>query len=334
MARQVAVVGAPSSIGIRPYDDGEPRHLNRAPGVLRERGLVERLGAIDLGDVAPPPYRDYVRPRGRARNEREVVVYSRWLAEHVAAATAHDRFAVVLGGDCSIVLGCLLGAGHRGSVGLIYVDAHADFATPEESMTGSVASMALALATGRGETPLARLGGRAPLVDGRRVSLVGRRDEADGWYGHAALASSQILDLPHADLVPQDYGYLAAAALTRAAAGDVRGFWIHVDADVLNPVVMSAVDSPEPGGPMPGELVTLLTPLVQHPRALGLSLSIYDPALDPDRSGARQLVHLLEEILRRERGARRNDRQRAELRHGIAVAKPNSHPESDASSGV
>ena len=297
MARSIAIVGAPSNIGIRPYDDGEARHLNRAPGVLRERGLVERLGAIDLGDVVPPPYRDYVRPRGRARNEREVAIYSRWLAEHVTAAAAHGRFAVVLGGDCSIVLGCLLGASERSPLGLVYVDAHADFATPAESMTGSAASMALALATGRGDPPLARLGGRAPLVDGRHVALVGRRDEADGWYGHEALASSQILDLPHADLVPQDYGYLAAAALTRATARDVRGFWIHVDADVLNPVVMSAVDSPEPGGPMPGELVTLLTPLVRHPQAVGLSLSIYDPALDPDRSGARQLVHLLEAIL-------------------------------------
>ena len=296
MARQIAVVGAPSSIGIRPYDDGEARHLNRAPGVLRERGLVERLRASDLGDVVPPPYRDYVRPRGRTRNEREVALYSKWLAEYVTAATAHGRFGVVLGGDCSIVLGCLLGAAGRGPVGLVYVDAHADFATPEESMTGSAASMALALATGRGEAPLAHLGGGAPLVDGRHVALVGRRDEADGWYGHAALGSSPILDLPHSDLVPQDYGYLAAAALTRAAVREVRGFWIHLDADVLNPVVMSAVDSPEPGGPMPGELVTLLTPLVRHPRALGLSLSIYDPALDPDRSGARQLVHLLEAI--------------------------------------
>ena len=54
MARAIAVVGAPSSIGIRPYDDGVVRHLNRAPQVLRERGLIARLGAADLGDVAPP----------------------------------------------------------------------------------------------------------------------------------------------------------------------------------------------------------------------------------------------------------------------------------------
>ena len=296
----MAVVGAPSSIGIRPYDDGEARYLNRAPAVLRERGLIERLDAIDMGDVAPPPYRDYVRPPNRARNEEQVLRYSRSLAERVTAATANGRFALVLGGDCSVVLGCLLGAKRtaRGAVGLAYADAHADFATPDESRTGSVAGMALGLASGRGDTPLARLAGRAPLVAGGHVALLGRRDAAEAWYGHAALAGSSILDLPDHELLTQDFGDLAAASVSRVAAADVRGFWIQVDADVLNPAVMSAVDSPEPGGPMPDELVKLLGPLVRHPRALGLSLTTYDPALDPDRSCARQLVSFLGMLLR------------------------------------
>ena len=66
MARAIAVVGAPSNIGIRPYDDGAMRHLNRAPQVLRERDLIARLRAADLGDVAPPLYQDFVRPPNRA----------------------------------------------------------------------------------------------------------------------------------------------------------------------------------------------------------------------------------------------------------------------------
>jgi len=192
MDRAIAVVGAPSSIGIRPYDDGEARYLHRAPAVLRERGLIERLDALDLGDVAPPPYRDYVRPPNGARNEEQVLRYSRSLAERVAAATAYGRFGLVLGGDCSIVLGCLLAAKRTagGAVGLAYVDAHADFATPEESRTGSVASMSLALASGRGDSPLARLTGRAPPVRGGQSAFLGRRDAAEAWYGYAALASS------------------------------------------------------------------------------------------------------------------------------------------------
>jgi arginase len=299
MDRVIAMVGAPSSIGIRPYDDGEARHLNRAPDVLRERGLISRLDAIDMGDAVPPPYRDYARPPNRARNQEQVLRYSRALAQRVAAATAYGRFGLVLGGDCSIVLGCLLGAKRTagGAVGLAYVDAHADFATPEESRTGSVASMSLALASGRGDSPLARLAGRVPLVAGRHAALIGRRDAAEAWSGHAALGASPILDLPDHELLTQDFGDIARASLDRVAGPDVRGFWIQVDADVLNPAVMSAVDSPEPGGPMPDELVSLLGPLVRHPRALGLSLTIYDPALDPDRSCARQLVSLLAALL-------------------------------------
>src|SRR5262249_25126937 len=127
MNRPIAVVGAPSSLGISPYADGEAMHLDRAPGVLLRRHLVyllgavdfgrrnrvARLGALDLGDVMPPPYRDYAKPNERGRNEREVLSYSRALAGRVVSATQSRRFAVVVGGDCSIVLGCLLAARKR-----------------------------------------------------------------------------------------------------------------------------------------------------------------------------------------------------------------------------
>ena len=299
MDRPIAVVGAPSSIGIRPYDDGEPRHLDRAPGVLRERDLIRRLAATDCGDVVPPPYRDYARSPGRARNETEVGAYSRSLGARVAAATLGGRFGVVIGGDCSIVLGCLLGARRsvHGPVGLAYLDAHADFATPQESRTGSVASMCLGLASGRGGIPLARLGAGAPLVDPKHVALVGRRDAADVWYSHAALQTSSILDVPDEQLKANTAEETVAAVLARVASSDLRGFWIHLDVDVFNPVIMPAVDSPEPGGLMFNDLLNLLTPLVHHPQALGLDVSIYDPALDPDRSCARRLVGFLESLL-------------------------------------
>ncbi len=299
MARAIAVVGAPSNIGIRPYDDGALRLLDRAPQVLRERDLIARLRAADLGDVAAPLYQDFVQPPNRARNEHQVVAYSRSLAQRVSSGIAQGRFVLVIGGDCSVVLGCLMAARRKAAdaVGLVYVDAHADFASPDESRTGSVSGMALALATGRGNTSLSRLGGTMPLVDDRHVALLGRRDGATGWHGHAAFANSSILDLPSAQLQADDWLELAATTLDQVAPPDVRGFWIQVDADVLDPMTMAAVDSPEPGGPTPRELLRVLTPLVQHPRALGLSLTTYDPALDPDRSCARRLVNMLEALL-------------------------------------
>jgi arginase family enzyme len=75
------------------------------------------------------------------------------------------------------------------------------------------------------------------------------------------------------------------------------GFWIHVDADVLDPAELPAVDSPTPGGLKLDELAELLTPLVRHPGALGLELTIYDPGLDPDRTSGARLAALLQRVL-------------------------------------
>jgi arginase len=299
MRRAVAIVGAPSSIGLRPDDlSGEPQQVDRAPRILRDLGLVGRLGAADLGDVVPPPYVDFTRPPRRARNEAGVTTYSRRLAERVEVGLDNGRFVVVLGGDCSIVLGCLLGAArHSGQVGLAYVDAHADFATPEESQTGSVASMGLALAVGHGDSPLARLAGSAPVVRPEHVALIGRRDMSQPSYGHEALSVSRILDLPDPATQPGSAATTASAALAQVGSSEVAGFWILVDADVLNPLVMPAVGSPEPGGPGIDQLATLLAPLVSHPKALGMALTLYDPSLDPDRTCAGRLVELLDSLI-------------------------------------
>src|SRR5215831_4562068 len=147
MKRPIAVLGGSSSIGIRPYDDGRARRLNLAPRVLRDTRFVYRIGARDHGDVVPPPYMDFQRPGRRPRNELGVAAYSRTLAERVTSASRGDTFLLLLGGDCSVVLGSLLGLRPEGAppVGLAYVDGQADFASPEESHTGSVASMCLAL---------------------------------------------------------------------------------------------------------------------------------------------------------------------------------------------
>lgn len=305
--RRVAVVGAASSIGLRPHDKtGAPQEVNRAPETLRGLGLIERLDATDLRDVLPPPYEDFERPPGKARNEAGVASYSGSLADRVAACLSDDRFPVVIGGDCSIVLGCLLGARRAvrdTRIGLAYVDGHADFASPEESMTGSVASMGLALAVGRGGTRLARLAGPTPLVRGEDVALIGRRDQGQS-YGHEALAVSGILDVSWAAISPDGAAVpptaladTASVVLDRVAAKGASGFWILVDADVLSPDVMPAVGSPEPGGPDIDDLAALLAPLVDHQKALGIALTLYDPSLDPDRSSGARLVELLEKSL-------------------------------------
>lgn len=283
--RRLSLLGAPSNLGLKPYSDGRPRGVSQAPRVYRELGLVERLGARDLGDIQAPPYADFERPPGGTRNESAIADYSRSLADAVSQVT---DFLLVLGGDCSILLGSLLGLRSRGRIGLAFVDGHCDFALPSISVTGGAAGMDLALAVGRGG-PLARLAG-APLLREEDAAVLARKDQADEpYYGDASIRRSAVLDLP-AEAVD--------AALARIARPELDGFWIHLDVDVLDPDLMPAVDSPEPGGLGWEELAGLLIPLARHPKALGMEVTIYDPELDPDRAAGSRLVDLLGEVFR------------------------------------
>jgi arginase len=262
---------APTSLGNRPYEsDGTARWTHLGPARLREQHIVERLGARDLGDVPAAEYRDFIRPPGAIRNEDLVLDHVRRIA---AALEPHEGFTVVLGGDCSVLLGSLLGLSRGRELALVYLDGHTDFNTVETTVTGAVAGMDLALATGRGSSPLARLHGGLPLLRDEDVICVGIRD---GEFGDAAI---RIATEPEEVLHHLEE----------------RDFFIHLDVDVLDPSIMPFVDSPEPGGLDRDRLLSFLRPLVAHPGAVGLELTIYDPRDDHDSRGAALLAGILEE---------------------------------------
>lgn len=89
-----------------------------------------------------------------------------------------------------------------------------------------------------------------------------------------------------------------AEVLARATAQtfeipQLDGFWVHLDADVLDPIVMPAVDSPDPNGLVPDELIALLRPLLASPHCAGLNVTIYDPDLDPDGTAGALLTDII-----------------------------------------
>ena len=90
---------------------------------------------------------------------------------------------------------------------------------------------------------------------------------------------------------------VAAAALASVGRAELAGFWIYVDADLLDPQVMPPSIRPNRVDLGFDELAALLAPLVDHPRALGMQITIYDPSLDPDRSCATRLAVLFESLL-------------------------------------
>jgi arginase len=242
----------------------------------------------------PPPYSPEREPQTGIRNSEAIREYAFQLAERIQGVLAEGYFPVVLGGDCSILLGSALALRRRGRYGLFFVDGHRDFLSPATSQTGGAAGMDLALVTGRGPDVLTNLDGLKPLVRDSDVVVFGYRDltypAADPDYGMDD-SGMTLFGLEGARQVGiREAAEKGLAALRR---NGVEEFWIHLDADVLDDEMMPAVDSRQPGGMSYAELVILLRTLLASGAAVGLQITIYDPDLDPDGSIAHEFVSTL-----------------------------------------
>ena len=287
-----AILEAPSILGLRPTG------VDELPAALLAHGLLERLAARHAGCVAPPPYAATRDAATRTLNPHGIAAFSRALADAVGGVIDRGERPIVLGGDCSILLGTLLALRRRGRFGLLFLDGHADFYQPEANPNGEAASMELAFATGRGPALLADLEGRRPLVRDEDVVALGFRDAAEqASFGSQPLPPAlKAFDL---DAVRR-LGVEAAAreALAHLTRPDgPEGFWIHLDADVLDDAIMPAVDYRQPGGLSWDALGSLLRGAASSSRAVGLEVTIYNPRLDPDGAAARRLVDVIVEAI-------------------------------------
>jgi arginase len=285
-----AVIEAPSILGLRPTG------VDTLPEALLNEGLIDRLQARHAGRVVPKSSYDFERDSATLTlNANGIASYSRVLADAVGGVLDRGEFPVVLGGDCSILLGDLLALKRRGRYGLLFIDGHADFYNPEANPNGEAASMDLALATGRGPDVLTNIEGLRPLVNDEDVVVFGYRDaEEQEQYGSQPLPPELMaLDLHRIrrrglETTARD----AAAHLTRER-GPASGFWIHVDADVLDDAIMPAVDYRLPGGLSWQELTSAIRIAMESRRAVGLEVTIYNPKLDPNGAGARGLANVI-----------------------------------------
>jgi arginase len=268
--------------------------VEKLSGSLLAAGLDVRLGALRAGRVEPPLFEPERDPTTRVLNARGLVRYAVALADAVGKVLGDGSFPVVLGGDCSILLGPLLALRRRDRFGLLFLDGHADFYQPEAEPAGEAASMDLALVTGRGPASLVDLEGRAPLVRDEDVVLFGRRDAADAEAHDSQRVEDtgiELLDL--AAVRALGAGAAAARALARLADEALAGFWIHLDVDVLDDAIMPAVDYRLPGGLGWDELVTTLRTSLASGRAVGIDVTIFNPTLDPGGGIAARLVDAL-----------------------------------------
>ena len=251
-----------------------------------------RLHATDAGRVDLPPYCLEVDPATGVRNGATILGYSIALADRaVVELLQAGSFPLVLGGDCSILLGSMLALRRLGRHGLVSVDGGLDFRHPGNAHlvgpVGSVAGEDLAVVTGRGAPQLTDLEGRRPLVAEADVVAMGHRSlEAVAAEVLATLMTlfdvAELRRLPCRGRRPR--GGHPGRPWGRGVLGP------RIDTDVLDPELMPAVDTLEPGGLTHQELVALLRVLTTSELAKGMQLTIFDPDLDPDGRLAAELT--------------------------------------------
>ena len=177
--KRISVISAPSNLGLIPQIGGKLSGVNKLPEALLNNGLLEKLNAEFQAEISVPPYNQQKDELTSILNPYGIREFSLRLAGEVGKAIKSNYFPLVLGGDCSILLGNMLALKRRGRYGLFFLDGHADFYLPEQSRTGGVAGMDLAFATGRGAGILSDIEGEKPLVRDADTDAFGFRDMSE-----------------------------------------------------------------------------------------------------------------------------------------------------------
>jgi arginase len=301
---EVSIVLAPSNLGLRPTEAGAEPGVWEAPEVLVKADLVRAVDAREIVSLERPLYDFGTQPNTRIRNGLSIKAFSLNLANEVHGLLQKGAFPLVIGGDCSVLLGALYGMRLAGGRGLIHVDGHSDFFHPGNydtaSRLGSAAGMDLALASGRGEGLLTSWPAiEGPLAHDADIVQVGERDAESPAFltAYGDIVRTKITQITIQRVLAQGITATAEQVKRKLGARQLNKVWLHVDLDVLDQSVMAAVDSPGSPGLTFDQLAHFVWLLRETGRVSGADFSIYDPQRDPDLRSAGEIVRCIADSL-------------------------------------
>lgn len=277
---------------------GAPRPgAQDGPFVLRERGLIRTLAAAghaveDLGDI-PGEFetRFASAPPGPVNHLRNVLQVNRHTHACILGTRrkSPEAFLLVVGGDHSLAIGTLAGLSDACKrLGLLWIDAHADFNDPATSPSGNIHGMSLAVACGNGHRDLLLISDYNPMVEEQDVFLLGPREIDPGESENLSGSAIRLLSTA-------DWRKRGITATVLGAADELRTRCDHVhlsfDIDVLDPSVTPATGTPVPGGITFDEARELLAALGRQGIVASAEFVEYNPHLDADgRTGERVMA--------------------------------------------
>lgn len=254
-----------------PYDSGN-KHAHTGNGPLRflEAGLHDILRQeghhVSVSQIeSNQPYTTEIGT---------TMELDRILAEKVKRAIANERFPLVLSGNCNSCLGTISGIGAEW-LGVIWLDAHGDFNTPETTTSGFFDGMPLAMAAGRCWEKLAKtIPGFAPIGEANVIHIGGRDLDA---------AEEKLMEQSAITVIPPSKDVIKQICPSLdALKQEVQRVYLHVDMDVLDAGEAKPNRLATSGGLKVEQVVEIIGLIKERFEVAAAAITSFDPAYDVD----------------------------------------------------
>lgn len=290
MTQKICVIGVAMDLG------QARRGVDMGPSALRYAGLADRLRRLghtleDYGNIETP-VRDTL-PAGGLAYLPAVIEACETVYHAGRKAIDEGRLPLFLGGDHSIAVGTIGGVSHDEPVGVLWIDAHGDFNTPETSPSGNLHGMPLATLLGKGAEDWVNLGRPGPKLTAADVVLVGVRDLDSQERVH--LRESGVTIYTMRDIDEQGMATIAHEALERLSHRP--RLHVSLDMDSLDPSEVPGVGTPVPGGLTYREAHLLMEIIADCACVGSVDVVEINPILDNRNHTAKIATELLASLL-------------------------------------
>jgi arginase len=276
--KAICIIEFPSNLGLKELHPGKEPGVKHLPDWLRKHNLYTALNPETVLRLDAPAYSNQKDVETGILNTSSLIDYAIHQSQLITKVLQEDKFPFIVGGDCSILLGSAIALKQKGNYGLFYLDGHTDFMDVSLSETGGVGGMAASIVTGNGHRKLTNILNLAPYIKEENLWCVGNREYDDEYENEIRQSKATYISLEI--LRKKGIKECAVSFLSEIESKNLDGFWLHIDVDVLNDLVMPCVDSRTPDGLTYDEFNELTFILFKSNKLAGLEITILDPDLD------------------------------------------------------
>ena len=291
---QIDIIGVPIDLG------ADRRGVDMGPSAIRYANLHQKLKELgyqieDKGNIEVPIQETCEITDSRLKYIDCIIPMGRRIAGAVATSMQGGRFPLVLGGDHSLSVGSIRGAAKHRRLGVIWLDAHADFNTTETTPSGNIHGMPLAALCGLGDPRLVRLWEEgAPVIDPARVAVIGARDLDPGEKRNLREAGVMVQSMEQID---RDGMVTVLEKAIHRISRDVDGIYLSFDMDALDPRHAPGVGTPVTGGLTYREAHLACEVVAESGKLVGMDLVEVNPILDLQNQTAILAVEFIRSAL-------------------------------------